>query len=231
MMNSISIYWINLSRSKNRKKLMLKNFETYPNNFRIEAIDGKNIDNYLIALPKYYKASNYEIACTCSHLKAIYTAYISMEPMAIISEDDLDISQIDDLSTYIKYIIDNSPEIWDILQLNTSNLRKVEELYNNYKKNNCIWTIWDNFSSTVIYLITRSGMKKIIDRYIKFSESGIIFDLRFESILVADYLIYYNLITYTINRPLFNYYTADSEIHSEHLQYQNKTRYLIKSLK
>jgi len=231
-LNDISIYWINLARSNNRKKLMLKNFETYQNNFRIEAVDGREIDKYLIALPENNKASSYEIACTCSHLKAIYTAYISMEQIAIISEDDLDISQINEWPSNLdlNHIIDLAPLDWEILQLNTSNLQVVEDLYSNYVKNNNIISRWNNFSSTVIYLINRTGMEKIIEKHIKFSNSGLIFDFKFESNLVADYLIYYDLITYTVTKPLFNYYTIDSEIHPEHLTFQNKTRHLIKSL-
>ena len=227
-LNNIPIYWINLDRSNIRKNRTQKLFGLHPNN-RISAIDGSNLNFDKILLPNNYIGSKYELACTCSHLKAIYMAYISMEELVIISEDDVDISLMDKWNMDMCQMINLAPSDWEILQLNTSDPDAILLLFDLYKlNNNNLLSRWVNYSSTVIYAINRIGMKNIIDKFIKYdSLKGIIYDFTSENNLLADYLIYTHMNTYTINKPIFNYFSIDSNIHTDHLYFQNNVRNLI----
>lgn len=90
IMGSISVYWINLDRCKDRKKRLEKILtECNINNTRICAVDGENLDG----IDKEYnfndKCSIYEIACAISHLKAIKKAFDDGNEWSLIIEDDV----------------------------------------------------------------------------------------------------------------------------------------------
>lgn len=227
-LNNIPIYWINLERSAKRKTYMFNSLSSNKYNYRISAIDGINLDSTNIILPEKYNETNYEIACTCSHLKTIYTAFISQEDIVLVSEDDIDFSVVPFWNSDLLSLIESAPRDWEILQLNTSS-NEINKLYDDYKSKKILWSNWNNFSSTVIYAINRQGMEKVVKNCIKFSDN-IIFDLSNQEQIVADLFIYNQAKTYTINKPIFNYFVDDSEIHSNHLQYQNKSRNFINSI-
>jgi GR25 family glycosyltransferase involved in LPS biosynthesis len=228
-LNLIPIYWINLNKSSNRRNHMNKVLYSTIN-IRIQAINGLCINFNKLILPVNYNGTNLEIACLCSHLKAIYHAYIAMEDMVIISEDDVDFNLFIKWNGNFMDIIQLAPVDWEILQLNTSNPETIKTSILLYNKNNTnMWSKWNNYSSTVIYLINRKGMKKLIDIFIKHNK-GIIYDLSSENLLLADVVLYKNTITYTLNIPIFNYLTLDSNIHDDHLIYQSITREIINKL-
>jgi len=91
------IYWINLDRSKDRRKRMEKMFKNPvfkgKKIIRISAVDGKapDIDQVLNAnfegmqLEKYTKI---EYACLLSHLNTIKQFSESSDEVALIMEDD-----------------------------------------------------------------------------------------------------------------------------------------------
>ena len=92
----IPILYINLDRSKDRKKLMEKQLPLVSDNYqRVSAIDGKKIDNIergvvngIKYFNEYTELSPAVLACTMSHIKAIKTAYDKGYKNALILEDD-----------------------------------------------------------------------------------------------------------------------------------------------
>lgn len=188
--SGLKIYYINLDRSVDRKIFIEKELDKYKlYNERICAIDGNNLDEQ-IKLKKYkcfYRdgyLNNYEKACTLSHIKAIKTAYDNDDKYAIIIEDDCCFKYI---RFQKKKIIDLFDDEIDLIQLMIiCNPDELEYLKN--EKN----IINKGFkSSTGAYVISRTGMKKILDsEYI-------------ENLSEADHFLYHKLNVYHTTKPYF----------------------------
>jgi GR25 family glycosyltransferase involved in LPS biosynthesis len=209
-------YYINLERSKDRKEKIEKQFNDYNivSFERIEAIDGKFLENWDNRLSKY------EYACTLSHLKAIQTFYESGDELGIICEDDMTFEFLPFWQTPIFDVIKEAPKDWEIIMLGyiifPNNFNKITSLYNKF--------IPLVFNSTVCYLINRSGANKILkkhnitnpnlDNYTKIRPVAdvIIFDL------VNTYLYKYSLFTYPYTKD--NHTTLD-EFNESNLNIKN----------
>ena len=102
----IPIYWINLSESVDRRNNMIAQFLNQGIiNHRVDAIHNKN--------PL--------IGCCMSHIKAIHTAWIDGNELAIICEDDVDFSDGPKIFSRIYNVLNTLPESvkndWDVLQI------------------------------------------------------------------------------------------------------------------
>lgn len=215
---NIPIYWINLSRSIKRKEKIMEKIEKMNiyQNKRIDAIDGKNLSYYNFDIPiKYFlHTSNNELACTFSHLKAIFTAYYNKEKYVIVCEDDICF----ELLNYSKYsfnsLIAKAPKDWEIIQLSTSNIKQLNillKLKDDFVKWNS--SNWGSYS----YLLNRKGMTKIVE---KFSKNRILYlpnDINTK--VVADLIIYNQCNSYTLTKGITTYNDVKSTLHNNHLYF------------
>lgn len=207
------IAWINLERNKDRKKIMENILDKIPTeNFYIQAIDGKE-NAYISNTFKDSTLSKYEIANTLSHLKAINFLNQKEGNYFLILEDNISTKNAKLLEEDIERIIKYSPE-FDILVLNQTYTKKIQQPSNYIKWNDYYVDENDYIKSTLAYIITKSAIQKIVEtnKYIDDTNFEI------ENIDVADRFIYKKLNTYVY---YLNYFGANSEqstIHSQHLQ-------------
>ena len=204
-MNNIPIYWINLDRSPERKVLMENQFKEYniTNHQRIQGIDGKNVD-FTEYKDKCADITVYELACTLSHLKAIQTSYNNNDEYALIFEDDCSFEYL----KYQKYsiqelvnIMNNDHKDWNILQLCTSG--RIDQ--NKRMRDNPKLIEKKNKNCTTAYLITRKGMKNLLDCSSKYTP--------------ADHYLYsYTRNTFFLTKPYFIYHFSNiikSDVHNQ----------------
>lgn len=188
-----AIAWINLDRSENRKKYMeelLGNIDIP--NYRISGVDGKtqNVRSMIGNCGYVRNLSNYEIACTLSHIKAI--SHLSTLPgkYFLVCEDDISLKNTNLFHEKLRDIIKESPE-FDILLINKTYLGPVNENYG----------LWKNYQyqgatvcSTVSYIISKNGIKKLMN-YGSYDINTNTFKIN-DKMDVADLFIYQNLNTY-----------------------------------
>ena len=230
MIGSIPIYYINLERSKDRKEYMIEQFKDYKitNYRRIEGVDGKNIKKIgnnlyniegrdLTFFNNFNTGSNSEIGCTLSHILAIKTAYDNKDNTALIFEDDASLSLLSLFECTLEKKIEDMPKNCDILMLATSdNVKHTKK----YKKR-----IDENL--TTCYLITRTGIEKIVNNYLKNFHSNNNFFILDKNINVnkknknkipSDYYIYNLCNTYILYPNIFYSvnYNLNSTIHDSH---------------
>ena len=220
---SIPVYYINMDKSKDRNEWMIqqlsKNVERY---YRISGVNGYNIQNKdhdtIDGIEFYNDFKNMsfpEIGCTLSHLKAIYTAYINGENMAIIMEDDVYIDMTNLLENSIEEIVENAPEEWEILQfvhlesnLNTSSKTFKQYTFHPHTRGN-----YESYTSS--YLINRKGMENILKRL---GRNPYYLDINTSDYGVSDCIIYDNAKTFVIEPSIVTPYNLkiESTIHTEH---------------
>ena len=171
---NIPVYYLNLSRSPERNKYMIEQFNKFNiNNYhRVEAIDGKNIKrnmkdfntNHIYEVDGTIIWNNYthdnlkqsEIACTLSHLKAIRDAYNNDENIALIVEDDTSFELLPLWKKNIYEYMKEFPNDWQCVTLfnQACYIEKKLPEYVNIKDKIC--------SGSVAYVINREGMKNIL---------------------------------------------------------------------
>jgi GR25 family glycosyltransferase involved in LPS biosynthesis len=213
------IAWINLDRSHKRRDYMINILKdiNIPN-YRINAIDGKVYEDIKAVyedIPAERELSKSEIACTLSHIKAInYLKNIPGEYF-MICEDDISFDNIILFEYDLKTIILECPK-FDILLLNKTFLNPIDEKYSNW--NDYYYNKKMQIGSAVCYIISRSGIDKIIEnaKYIDDNNFKLNKNHNFD---VSDIYIYKNLETYVYK---YNYITTlfeESTIHNNHLNY------------
>ena len=204
-LNGYSVFCIHLRRATKRYDKMQSFFSAYEEFHFVDAIDGNHLSNYpQLKYPMKTPKSKYEIACVFSHLYAIYQAYNTGKEFCIILEDDMDMSVLERWDFDIQTLISKAPLDWQILQLYCNNPLLIQDLHETFNKNNHMWSKWCVPAwSAGFYVIRRDGMKKLIDMY---QSSSLGFDLnRFPydpNYCVSDILLYANLNTYLITKPI-----------------------------
>lgn len=234
------ILYINLDRSSDRKNYMENEFKknNIKNYTRISGVDGKKITNMKEGIVdgikynnKYTRGSKYELACTLSHLKAIKYAYDNNINEVLILEDDASFELMkywhDSLGNIVKK---EAPKDWEILQLySTKNcFNKIEKKFVRRTNDDCF--------STVVYLINKKGMKKVLDFCYdnnRFELGKIINNKIFPLKIVADFFIYkipQNVYVYKFPLIIPNNDELDSIIHPQHTKFHLQNRNYYKSL-
>ena len=217
-----SIVWINLDRSidrRNNMKKLLKKINIP--NYRISAIDGKKYDirNFIKGKTLEKNMSNYEIACTLSHIKAITFLSKLKGNYFMVCEDDIEIRNINFIKDDLKSIIKNCPK-FDILILHKIYIRTLNKDY--LKWNNYINEFGKDYhiAGTSCYIISRSGINKIlnISKYKDFN--NFLYDKSFKFDL-ADFFLYKNVISYVYKYNYFSVSGKDSTIHNDHINHHN----------
>lgn len=216
-------YWINIDKCVDRRQYMEQQFNSKMiENFRIEAETPNTIKEYQIMRnEKSTAATQEELSCIISHLKAIKKGYEDGDPYFCIVEDDMVLNKInfDKILTHIKIAEECYDEPIDILQLHTNGHPSVIKMYNeNFLKYNEIIKKRDyDYPSAGYYLISRHGAKKLLEKYV-ISEKT--YDLSHKECewSAADNIIYIAvnswILTYPITISNVNY---GSTIHPEHL--------------
>ena len=209
-----AILWINLERSENRRNNMeelLQNINIP--NFRINAIDGKNNNvRDIINIEFARELSNYEIACTLSHLKAVnYLKNLEGEYF-MICEDDISLKTLSLFDYDLNKIIKDSPT-FDILLINKIWTFRFDQLYpewNDYLRNNL------QIAGAGCYIISRSGINKLINNAEYINDNNFIFNTN-KKFDVSDIYLYINLETFIFKYNFISMVYEDSTIHNEHL--------------
>jgi len=183
--NNIAKYYINLDRSKDRKKYIEEQIKTYKisNIERVNAFDGSKIKNLKIGEINGYKYKNTkkpnckrsELAITMSHILAISKAYKKNKEYAIIMEDDIDFLLMPYWNLDFDNLLKDIPEDCDVLLLAHSSLEKNIKIVSNKIKPTRV--------SGVCYLVTKKGMEKINkfynDKSFIFSQKDMLWDWDF----------------------------------------------------
>ena len=181
------IYAINMEKSTDRRKNLQKQFDNYGiTNYKfINAIDGSKITTlngkqrkpspyttksrvipykagatyFKIREPDY--ASNSEVGCTLSHLKAIETAYNDNHDKVIIVEDDINLFPIKTWDKTLDEFLKTAPDDW-------------EAIYDGYNKDKHYNKNLEFIKYSVarpfgawFYIINRKGMKAVLNKFKK----------------------------------------------------------------
>jgi len=225
---NIKYFWINIDKSLDRRLFMEEQFKQKNiDNQRISAITPEKLQDILEDKPPFYCGNEcclynncndckYEYSCTCSHLDAIKEGYKSGAEYFIVCEDDIYFPFKLDFDKMIGIL----PKDFDIVQMMVLDADGNRILYDDYHKNRKVLFIGFDPSkrlfSTGMYLISRNGAKKLLNRCI--NKKTLKYDFReIKTIKQADFFLYMNVNTYTSTFP-FCYPTLIfiSEIHPNH---------------
>lgn len=205
-------YYINLDRSKERKENFEKHMKEYKitNHKRVKAFDGKNIKNKQEGLLdgwRYYNrdknCTSAELAITMSHLMAMKHAKEDDCEIAMIMEDDCELTLVPHWKKSISEIVSEIPEDCEIFLMCNRRFLTVSEMRIEKVTNPMEFT-------GVCYLITKKGMKKI-ERFFKPAgtddyNEGINLDLKnivFDQGFMSEFTVY----TYNVSLFLLENYT------------------------
>jgi GR25 family glycosyltransferase involved in LPS biosynthesis len=164
--------------------------------------------------------SDYEIACTLSHIKAL--SYLNDCPgnYFLIVEDDVCVDNLYFLKDSLQNIISEAPT-FDIMLLFKTSLTKFNSKYiswnDEYNKG-----LKHHIAGTVAYIICKEAIPKILEKIkYNFSTCQFIITKPFE-IDVADIFLYKYTTTLTYKYNFFATLNEDSEIHKDHLHFHKK---------
>ena len=157
--NKIPKYYINLDRSKDRNKHMLKQCIDYEveNIERFKAVDGNDITDKskgeidgIKYINDYPNCTKYEVAITLSHLECMRKAGKKGVFPFIIMEDDVDFLLINRWKKNIDQVVEEIPEDCDILHLFSHGIIKEGYHLNKYH------------TGAVCYIVTKQGHDKLL---------------------------------------------------------------------
>ena len=208
------VYWINLDDKTDRAEYMEDQFKYWEveKHTRISAYDGREDDLSDIIHGRYPdNMSSGEVGCVTSHLKAMkHWLETSGDDVAIMMEDDCDISVVKHWPFSWKDVISHAPHGWDCIQLAVINPSGGHaQIHRRYV----------NDFSTAAYVINRRYAQKLLDLHTKGDKYKI--DQRVLPRAVADDLIYNTGLTYAF--PIFMYQIElGSDIHDLHVDVYHK---------
>jgi GR25 family glycosyltransferase involved in LPS biosynthesis len=253
-----SIYVISLARADQRRSRVIERMKSRGVSYQlVEAVDGE-ITQELAASFRCAPDSPFhryehrqrpitggELACTISHLNAIYNAYCAGVETALICEDDLDFGDTD--AADLQFLVEMLPLDASCLQLCVNPGSTIKALVEYHISTGEIIipkhpenaVLFDHprlrgytCHSTQAYFITRAGMKAICERL--FDRRKAVFpcsqqELLSNVALVADRLIYQTamydgLRSYVSCLPTLIMDGLDSLLHSDHLSGHQRAR-------
>ena len=203
------IYWINLTRAKERRKHMKKVLSdpAFDNveKIRFNAVDAKqSMKKFTIplenALSVNHKVNAKEYACLASHFDAIRLFSKSKYETALILEDDVSLDMKPYWNKTIKQVMEKAPKDWEILHLCYYDSRQKENYYKltypcydpKLKTTNpCIF-------GAAAYLIHKRAALKLMKMW-----NGKTYQLPSNTFHVVDYILYDALTTYSYKIPYF----------------------------
>lgn len=247
----IEILVVSLPRSVERRSLVSKRFDALNVAYRfIDGIDGTQQAEFETAFKcdgnsvnSVYEhrdslVSPAEIACTLSHLQAIYEAYITGNRYVLICEDDVDF--VDVSPAEFLGVLDKIPADAGHLQFCITPAKTVKRLSDYFHEtgtaflqrskhspNKFLNPLFDAYPvhCTAAYLITPHGAKLIVEKC--FRDNRIVLPCDPKTLgnnagLLSDRLIYRlsqdeMIHGYVHAFPTFSYEATDSLLHPEHL--------------
>ena len=206
------ILWINLNKSLDRQKYMTELLENIniPNT-RINAINYKNNDvrNIISNVQLERDLSNYDIARTLSHIKAInYIKNIDSNYFLIL-EDDITFDNINIFEEDLNDIIKKSPD-FDILILSKTYIGNIDNIYVKWIDYYKTYTWIDNYKTfkelnfidgVVSYVISKKNILCKLDnlpKYVNDNFFEMLFNNKFD---ISELYIFkfFNTIVYKYN--------------------------------
>ena len=190
------ILWINMERSKERKEYMENLFKdnNIPNNTRIDAIDGNNLDLTEID----FKVSKYVYATLLSHLKALQYYVDNVDKIGdycMIVEDDLSFDYTEYWKKSFEEYFMEFPDDWEILKL-FSNYENLSEV----PKNISIRNLNEHKTyGTICYIVKYNTAIKILEKY----KDKTKYPKKHPFFFVSDRGMYESLNVYSL--PLFTF--------------------------
>lgn len=135
-----------------------------------------------------------ELACTLSHLSAMEWAVHDNAGVALILEDDMNVSRLPErLAAPLSRLAHGAPCDWDVLQLHMLHSEKYEHLC----KGTALFAPWEpDYWSTGAYLITHAAMRRLLNRTSAPGARVV------PHPVVADHLLYSKANSYTLARPI-----------------------------
>lgn len=204
------IFIINLPDCVTRREHAIASFEGYNHYEIIEAVDGRNKEEFKKIYNVKYPSTNFNtatIAVICSHAKAIKMAYDRGHEFACVFEDDVHTELIKKCNFTFNDVIQNKKYDWELIQL-YGLLNLVN--YNEHFKQNGIDIIPRNGNNPgTCYVINRKGMKRFLETIVNVSDDLKSYTIIPSEIIDPEHLIFNNLQSYMINRP-FVYYCFET---------------------
>lgn len=213
------IAWINLDRAQDRFLNMNEVFKniSIPNT-RIKAIDGKFEKVREMILPIVTDITDYEIACTLSHIKALSHLSKLDGEYFMVCEDDLSFNNMFLMGNEnIKSIIAKAPQ-FDILLVNKISLFRFHKDYEYYSNLNKTYNADENIYGTGCYIVSRNGINKILNK-ISYDFDTDKFFINDNNITPADYYLYVNTNTCVYKYNFIDTQNVTSYIHVESMNY------------
>lgn len=201
-------YFINLDRSKDRRGFFESHMSEYgiTNSKRVSAFDGKKIKNKKEGILdgwKYYNGdkvcTNAELAITMSHLIAMNQAREDGCEIAMIMEDDCEMTLVPHWKKKINEIVSEIPKDCEIFLMCNRRFQIVSEMRIERVTNPMEFT-------GVCYLITKKGMEKI-KRFLPSGEINL--DLK-NIVFDQGFMSEFNVYTYNISLFLLENYKSMS---------------------
>lgn len=216
------LYYINLQRSieRNADFISQMNDPTIAPYFeykRIEAYDGTDPETIQFINHQYIRkhSNKKEVACTISHLKAIYQAYKDGQEYAFISEDDtIFATTFDQNFPYFKSLVELYKDSFDLLQCVSCSVDRTI-----YTGQDIVLEWKPRYYCTNLYFISRKAMEILIKKHIVTRSPREIKFVIHHVVPLAEKVLYMNpkIRTVTSNLP-FVTYPCDfkSTIHTNH---------------
>ena len=221
-LNNIPLYIINLIRCQSRRTHMQQQFDKYniQNTTFVEAVDGKMFDDtnsYTFSNGDRFtydrqdhKNTDYEIACTLSHLHAIKTFLASGNEYGIIFEDDISFIFMAYWKMSLMELLMSAPQDWDIISLYCSNPKETTASFKKYKLS--------EYCGAATYVVNRVGALKLLQNIYDAQREH--FNISQFDNAVSEYVIFNNTTSYVYTRTLFIPYNdheqLNSTIHTDH---------------
>lgn len=167
-LSEVPIYYINLDRHSDRRDFMESQKKLYGLSTmqRVPGVDARDLDmgrptfdlggwaRRVVVENGFQSFSPAELACTLSHVKAIYTAFARGDTLAMIVEDDASFAAVPFWKTSLSEILDKAPKNWGIVSLFINRFTEFHRLFR-------FVSLAFN-SGCVAYLINRRGMRDVL---------------------------------------------------------------------
>jgi GR25 family glycosyltransferase involved in LPS biosynthesis len=225
------IYWINMDKSKTRRKHMkkiLKNdvFRDIEKK-RISAFDGAkpSMEPYLRSVFENMdlrKRNIKEYACLLSHLYTLMEFANSDSNIALIFEDDVSLEYKQYWTQSITDVIKNAPKNWEVLQLSI-NIDKNSILA---KDDKTPLYVKGCTACAAAYIVNKKGVLRFLHKL----QHGDKFILHKKREHHADIYIFETMNTYVYRYPLFTYLNKESTLHPDHLDGHTQSKKIVDEL-
>jgi GR25 family glycosyltransferase involved in LPS biosynthesis len=172
--------------------------------------------------------TDYEIACTLSHLKAINIANSLEGNYFMICEDDISFDNISLFKENLEDIITSCPTL-DILILYKTFLENIKDTYIKWNDNFVEEPIY-HIGGAVCYIISREGINKIIN-ICKYDIDNDLFIFNKDYKLdLSDIFLYRYLNTYVYKYNYISTLMGNSTIHLDHSNIHNVNEQFQKNI-